>query len=75
MNVFGKILRVLKKEPMLTVAALAAVASLFISPPSEKLLYEIDWRTRGTLFMMLCVLEGFKKENIFRPVIRLARMP
>ena len=72
-NVFGKIFRVLKKEPMLTVAALAAVASLFISPPSEKLLSDIDWRTLGTLFMMLSVLEGFKRERVLSPVVGLAR--
>ena len=62
----------LKKEMMLTVAVLAAVAALIITPPSEQLLYDIDWHTLGTLFMMLTVLEGFKQENIFRPVLRLA---
>lgn len=67
-----KILGFLKKELMLTVAALAAIASLFITPPSMELFSYIDWRTLGTLFMMLTVLEGFKKENIFRPLLRLA---
>ena len=57
---------------MLTVSVLAAVAALFITPPSVRLLSDIDWRTLGTLFMMLTVLEGFKQENIFRPVLRLA---
>ncbi len=57
---------------MLTVSVLAAVISLFITPPSPKLLTLIDWRTLGTLFMMLCVLEGFKKENVLRPLIGLA---
>ena len=67
-----KILQVLKKEPMLTVSVVAAAVSLFITPPSIKLLYDIDWRTLGTLFMMLTVLEGFKKENIFLPVLKIA---
>ena len=67
-----KILQVLKKEPMLTVSVAAAVVALFITPPSMKLLSDIDWRTLGTLFMMLTVLEGFKKENIFLPVLKLA---
>lgn len=66
------ILSFLKKEPMLTVSVLAAVAAMFITPPSAKLLSDIDWRTLGTLFMMLTVLEGFKQENIFRPVLQLA---
>ena len=66
------ILGFLKKELMLTVAALAAIVSLFITPPTTELFSYIDWRTLGTLFMMLTVLEGFKKENIFRPLLRLA---
>ena len=57
---------------MLTLSLLAAAAAMIITPPSERLLSDIDWRTLGTLLMMLCVLEGFKKENIFRPLIRLA---
>ena len=57
---------------MLTVSVLAAIAALIITPPSWELLSDIDWRTLGTLFMMLTVLEGFKKENIFRPLLGLA---
>ena len=62
----------LKKEPMLTVSVLAALASFFITPPSLALLSAVDWRTLGTLFMMLTVLEGFKREHIFHPLLRLA---
>ncbi len=57
---------------MLTLAVIAAVVSLFITPPSLDLVKKIDWHTLGTLLMMLCVLEGFKKENVLRPVISLA---
>ena len=67
-----KIFGFLKREMMLTLSLLAAVAAMIITPPSARLLGDIDWRTLGTLLMMLCVLEGFKKENIFRPLIRLA---
>lgn len=67
-----KIIDFLKKEIMLTAAVLAAVISLFISPPNADLLKSIDWRTLVTLFMMLTVLEGFKKENIFRPILKFA---
>ena len=66
-----KIISLIKKEPMPFVAVIAAVISLFITPPSAALLKSIDWHTLGTLFMMLTVLEGFKKENIFRPLILL----
>ena len=67
-----KVLGFFKKEMMLTLSLIAAAAALIITPPSERLIRDIDWRTLGTLLMMLCVLEGFKKENIFRPLIRLA---
>ena len=66
-----KITGFLKKEAMLTISVTAAVIALFITPPTTALLSAIDWHTLGTLFMMLTVLEGFKQENIFRPLIRL----
>ncbi|MCR5332066.1 MAG: hypothetical protein K6E62_12925 [Lachnospiraceae bacterium] len=65
-------MKILKKEPMLLVSVIAAIVALFITPPSARLLSDIDWHTLATLFMMLTVLEGFKKENIFRPVLKLA---
>ncbi len=67
-----KIIDFLKKEMMLNLAVLAAVISFFITPPDRSLISSIDWRTLGTLFMMLTVLEGFKQENIFLPFIRFA---
>ena len=67
-----RILAYLRREMMLTLSLLAAAAALVITPPTPRLLADIDWRTLGTLLMMLCVLEGFKQENVFRPVIRLA---
>ncbi|MBQ7579914.1 MAG: citrate transporter [Clostridia bacterium] len=66
-----KLVLFLKKEPMLPIALIAAAVSLFITPPTKQLLTAIDWRTLGTLFMMLTVLEGFKQENVFRPLLRL----
>ena len=66
-----KISAFLKKELMLTLSLLAAAAALLITPPSKRLLEDIDWRTLGTLLMMLCVLEGFKQENVLRPLVRL----
>ena len=62
----------LKNEPMLPLALAAAALSFLLTPPSKALFTAVDWRTLGSLFMMLTVLEGFKKENIFRPVLRLA---
>ena len=68
-----KVIAYFKKDVMLGVAVLAALVSLFITPPSKALLSDIDWKTLGTLFMLLLVLEGFKSENLFLPVINLAR--
>ena len=68
----NKVKAILKKEPMLTVSVIAAIAAMIITPPSVGLFKEIDWHTLATLFMMLTVLEGFKKEQIFWPVLRLA---
>ena len=45
---------------------------MILTPPSKELLLEIDWHTLGTLLMMLCVLEGFKQENLLLPVVKLA---
>ena len=67
-----KVMKLLRREPMLTVSAAAAVISLFITPPSTQLLRDIDWHTLGTLLMMLCVLEGFKQENVLQPLVRLS---
>ena len=65
-NIFNTI----KKEPMLLVALIAAILSLFVTPPDKQLLSAIDWKTLATLFMLITVLEGFKKENIFLPLIK-----
>ncbi|MBR0495292.1 MAG: hypothetical protein IJJ71_03830 [Treponema sp.] len=59
-----------KKEIMLSASLLAAAISLFITPPSIELLHDINWRTLATLFMLLTVLEGFKSENIFAPLLK-----
>lgn len=67
-----KVFAYVKKEAMLFVSLLAAVIALIITPPTKQLLKDIDWHTLATLFMMLTVLEGFKKENIFLPLIRLS---
>ncbi len=65
-----KVLLFFRKEMMLTLSIIAALMSLIINKPSMSLIQNIDWRTLGTLFMMLTVLEGFKKESIFNPIIR-----
>ena len=70
-RIINKIASIFKKEIMLSVSLLAAIVSLFITPPQLKLLYDIDWKTLATLFMLLSVLEGFKKEQIFDPLLKM----
>lgn len=70
--ILKKALKLLWREPMLTISAAAAAAAMFITPPSTRLLRDIDWHTLGTLLMMLCVLEGFKQENVLEPLVRLS---
>ena len=67
-----KVVQFLKKELMLTLSVLAAAIALVVTPPTPQLIRDIDWRTLGTLLMMLCVLEGFKQENVLLPLVRLA---
>ena len=73
LKIFTWLKNLFKKDIMLSVALLAALISLFITPPSKELLSDINWRTLATLFMLLTVLEGFKSEDIFEPVLRKAR--
>ena len=72
MSFLRRLTAFLKREAMLTLSVLAAIVGLILTPPSAALLTQIDWRTLGTLLMMLCVLEGFKQEQVLDPVVRLA---
>ena len=70
--IMKKLTETIKKEPMLLVSLIAALVSLMITHPDKSLLKSIDWHTLGTLFMMLTVLEGFKQESLFNPLIKLS---
>lgn len=72
MQKMTKVKDFLKKDIMLVVAVIAAIVSLFITKPSMALVSSIDWKTLATLFMLLSVLDGFKHENLFQPLINLA---
>ena len=63
---------VVKKDAMVWVALVAALVVVCAIRPSSNILKDIDWHTLAMLFLMLTVLEGFKKERIFNPIIRLA---
>jgi Na+/H+ antiporter NhaD/arsenite permease-like protein len=66
------LINIIKQEMMLSISLIAAIIALFITPPSAELFKSLDWRTLGVLFMMLLVLEGFKRENVLDPIVKLA---
>ncbi len=72
MSFLKKAFAFIKKDPMLWVAILAAIVSLFITPPGPDTLKGVDWKTLATLFMLLSILDGFKSENLFLPILKLS---
>ena len=68
--ILKKFVLLVKKEIMLSVSLIVAVISMFITKPELSLIYKIDWKTLATLFMLLTVLEGFKRENLFSPLLQ-----
>ena len=55
----------LKKDPVLLVAALAAVISAFFVPPSPAYLEAIDFRVLALLFCLMTVIAGFQQSGLF----------
>ena len=67
-----KIIEFIKKDFMTVAAVVLALFSFVITPPDASLLSAIDWKTLAVLFMLLSVLDGFKHENLFNPVLKFA---
>lgn len=61
-----------RHEIMLDIAIIAAIIGMCISPPTFSTIERLNWKTIFLLFMLFSVLEGFKKENMFDPLIKLA---
>lgn len=61
----NKLKSFLKKEIILTVAALFAVVSMLFIPPSIDYINYIDFSVLSLLFCLMAVVEGFKKIGIF----------
>ena len=66
-----KINSFIKKQIVFVVSLFAALLSLLVSPPTPERFLSLDWRTLFTLYMLLLVLEGFKKEKMFYPFFKL----
>ena len=56
----------IKKEPVLSAAALLAVVSMFFVHPSSEYLSYIDFRTLALLFSLMTVVAGLKEIGLFR---------
>ena len=56
----GRWLALLRKEPVLCIAAVCAAASTLLNPPSPAYLNYIDWRVLTLLFCLMAVVAGFQ---------------
>ena len=56
----------IKKEPVLSAAAVLAVFSMFFVAPSPEYLSYIDFRTLALLFSLMTVVAGLKEIGLFR---------
>ncbi len=65
-----KFLRFVKKEPILTVSALAAAASCLLVPPDAAYLSYIDFRTLALLYSLMVVVAGLRKAGVFEALAR-----
>lgn len=54
-----------KKETVLCIAAVLAVVSMGINPPSAAYAGYIDWNTLALLFGLMAVMKGFQKAGLF----------
>ena len=61
-----KIKEFIKKETVLCIAALCAVATMFLVPPDGEYLHYIDFRVLCLLLCLMAVVAGFKSVGAFQ---------
>ena len=54
-----------RREPVLLIAALAALVSCFFVPPDAAYLSYIDWRTLALLYCLMTVVAGLRQAGLF----------
>ncbi len=64
-NMKEKIIEFLKKEVVLVVATVLAIASAFVVPPSIAYMEYIDWHVLELLFCLMTVMAGLQKSGLF----------
>ena len=55
----------IKREPVLLIAALAALVSCFFVPPDAAYASYMDWRTLALLYCLMTVVAGLRKAGLF----------
>ena len=60
-----KIMNFIKKETVLVVATILAIASAFIVKPSKAYFDYIDWRVLGILLSLMIVMAGLQRNGLF----------
>lgn len=61
-----KIREFIKKETVLCIAALCAIATMFLVPPDREYLHYIDFRVLCLLLCLMAVVAGFKSVGAFQ---------
>lgn len=61
----GGVLHFWKKEPVLCIAAVCALLSIALNPPSAAYLNYIDWRVLSLLFCLMSVVAGLQECGVF----------
>lgn len=60
-----KLICFVKKETILTVATILAIASAFFVTPNKGYLAYIDWRVLGILLSLMTIMAGLQKNGLF----------
>ncbi len=59
------IMKLIKKEPVLTVSAVCALISMIFVPPSAAYIDYIDFRVLALLFCLMAVVAGLQRHGLF----------
>ena len=69
-NMLNRIANALKKDVVLTAAAILAVVSCFLVPPDGKYLGYIDFNTLILLFSLMLIVGGLRSQGVFQSIAR-----
>ena len=64
----SKLKAVFKREPVLSIAAVLAVVSMFFVPPDAEYISYIDLKTLGCLFCLMASVKGMEREGLLRRI-------